>query len=191
MCGGVQKITIAIKYLSCISFRIYNIYLYMSNPTRRFETRRIATLFLVVFAFAARAQWQNVASNLIGFGPYKNGGAMCSSKGIAWAGLYNLYKSTDQGLTWSKVSFPLPTSSAITCIAFHDAMTGIVCTNKGAYITQDQGLSWRQLLPDNFYVATFSGSAADFVLGNSTDGMAYFTRDGGVTWTKTKLGSIP
>jgi len=142
-----------------------------------------ALAFVLAVASSAEAQWQSIAPNLIGTGPYQNSGAMTYSDGVAWAGLYNLYKSADKGLTWQKVTIPNAGSNNIHGITFYDKNTGIVCDEAGAYVTHDQGQTWQTYFNGNvFFHAAFSGSPNAFVIGSTTTPTS-FTSDGGVTWS--------
>ena len=155
--------------------------------------KRITLLLgiLVISASSASAQWQSVAPNLIGTGPYSNSGAMTYSDGVAWAGLYYLYKSTDKGMSWEAVTLPNHGSSTIQCISFYDRNDGLVCTGAGLFFTQDQGQTWRSYFAgESIYAATFSGSGDVFVVGSVTTHNASFTADGGKTWNTHALGYV-
>ncbi|HWF44343.1 MAG TPA: T9SS type A sorting domain-containing protein [Candidatus Kapabacteria bacterium] len=142
-----------------------------------------------LLSFAApsvsQAQWTSIAPNLIGRGPYGNLGSMCASHDVAWAGMYELYNSTDRGLTWHSVATPKPLGSEINQIVFYDADTGFFVCDAGLFMTYDQGKSWRTFFPGEFiFAGAFSGSSRAFVAGSSTTHQAYFTQDGGATWNK-------
>jgi photosystem II stability/assembly factor-like uncharacterized protein len=138
----------------------------------------------------ANAQWQSVAPNLIGTGPYNNSGAMGYADGVAWAGLYDLYKSTDKGMTWQEVTIPNAGSNTILGVTFYDRNTGIVCGSQGIYVTHDQGQTWKTFFSgQSSFNAAFSGSSNAYVVGSVPSG-ASFTSDDGLTWHSTVLGRV-
>ena len=117
---------------------------------------------------------------------------MATANGVAWAGLHQLFKSTDKGLTWQNVSFPMPMGNFIQYISFFDANTGIVSTDDGLFVTHDQGVSWNAFFQnEDIWAGIFSGSSNSFVIGDATVHSACFTQDGGSTWTTRVLGYCP
>ena len=148
------------------------------------QFRLIAILLMFGFGFIAspaRAQWTSIAPNLIGTGPYLNSGAMGYADGVAWAGLYDLYKSTDKGLTWQKLVLPNAGSNTLHGITFYDRNTGIVCSDAGVYVTHDQGTTWKTFFQGQVaFYGCFAGSPNAFVVGGI--GSCSFTSDGGSTW---------
>ncbi|HET6400005.1 MAG TPA: hypothetical protein VFH95_01265 [Candidatus Kapabacteria bacterium] len=113
----------------------------------------VSCIALLCGSSIASAHWVKLSPDLIGRGPYSNQGAMASTGGIAWAGMYNLYKSTDLGLTWKSV---LSTgSNAINDISFYDDSTGVVSTlGGGLYRTTDQGATWLPLEMEFLFTRT-------------------------------------
>jgi len=67
---------------------------------------------------------------------------MTTANGVAWAGLHQLFKSTDKGFTWQNVSFPMSVGNFIQYISFFDANSGLVSTDSGLFVTHDQGATW-------------------------------------------------
>ena len=148
--------------------------------------------FIFFFASRMEAQWQSIAPNLVGQGPYGNTGVMNASGGVAWAGRRDLFKSTDKGLTWQNVYIPKGLTDVIMQICFHDANNGLVSTEGGLYVTHDQGKTWNTYFPgDVIFSAIYSGSIDNFVVGNVANHSACFTRDGGKTWKNTVLSYAP
>ncbi len=140
----------------------------------------------------AQAQWVELYPNLIGTGPYNNLGAMAAAGGIAWAGMYELYKSTDQGVSWNPVALSLG-GNYINDISFYDDSTGVVSTiGSGLYLTTNQGATWQNEFPgDNIFAARFAGSAKDIVVGDASTHNFDFTTDGGITWTSVAANIDP
>ncbi|MFI5264594.1 MAG: WD40/YVTN/BNR-like repeat-containing protein, partial [Candidatus Kapaibacterium sp.] len=155
--------------------------------------KNILSFVLLIFAASGiQAQWQSIAPNLIGQGPYGNRGAMATANGVAWAGLHELFKSTDKGLSWQNVPFPLPSGNFIQYISFFDANSGLISTDAGLFVTHDQGATWKAFFQnEDIWAGIFSGSSNTFVVGNATIHSACFTQDGGSTWTIRVLGYSP
>jgi photosystem II stability/assembly factor-like uncharacterized protein len=148
--------------------------------------RSFALIVLVLLGAVsgARAQWVSIAPNLIGTGPYQNSGGMTYSDGVAWAGLYQLFKSTDKGLSWQVVStLPLLGTDVIHGIVFYDRSSGFVCTDKGGlYLTHDQGATWKQFFAAaTVFNGAFCGGPTSFVAGVYGVG-AVVTTDDGAHW---------
>ncbi len=156
--------------------------------------KKLITTFFVLTILALaplslRAQWTNVAPNLVG-PEAQRVGAICFSHGVVWAGAGFLFSSTDTGKTWNESSsFP---AQNISDIAFYDSLNGLVGTyESGAFLTQDGGLSWNPVIspsrePD--CRVAFNGSASVmYDLNNS--GIFSMSADGGFTWSTEDFGS--
>ncbi len=144
----------------------------------------LCSFALLTFSPPVSAQWVERSPNLIGQGPYDNLGAMATAGGVAWAGMYDLYKSTDQGVSWKPVALPLG-GNYINDISFYDDSNGVVSTiGSGLFMTTNQGATWQNKFPgDNIFAAQFAGSAIDIVAGDASTHNFDFTTDGGMTWT--------
>lgn len=105
----------------------------------------------------------------------------------------NVYRSTDQGLTWSAVGGGLPVNGLyLACVAFPDANHGYVSYDVNNvsffYSTADGGLTWAPLtgvsingfITDMCWLDASNGLVA--VLG--ADAGVHRTSDGGLHWTK-------
>ncbi len=146
----------------------------------------LALTMLALVPALVRAQWKNVAPDLVGQEGQRIG-AIYFSHGVVWAGASLLSSSTDSGKTWkSSSSFP---ASDISDIAFYDDMNGIVGTfASGAFVTHDGGKTWSNVIgatgePD--CRVSFNGSAS--VMYDLNDGGTFSaSTDGGVSWS-TKI----
>jgi photosystem II stability/assembly factor-like uncharacterized protein len=147
--------------------------------------------FLVMNQGKAAAQWSLMSSGLIGQGPYGNQGAMGAGGGIAWAGLYKLYRSSDQGKTWKQSSLPMPSTEMVNYISFFDATSGLVSTSNGLYVTHDSGTTWTQFFSGEYiFSAVFSGAANTFVAGSLTTHQICFTTDNGQNWKRQTVSNV-
>jgi photosystem II stability/assembly factor-like uncharacterized protein len=159
---------------------------------RLFSCAFIFCIALFSCSHAAQAQWVELSPALIGHGPYNNLGAMASAGGVSWAGMYDLYKSTDQGQTWNSLLW-LGGSSA-NDISFYDDSTGVVSTvgGNGLYLTTNQGRTWQNYFSgDDIFSARFAGSAKIIVVGDASVHQFCFTTDGGATWTERAANIDP
>jgi hypothetical protein len=151
-------------------------------------------LLLSVAAGGARAQWTEVAPNLVGPESQRIG-AICFSHGVAWAGATALFSSTDTGKTWNvSSSFPALTvfpTDGISDIAFYDSLNGLVGTYaSGVFLTQDGGQSWNTVIrssrePD--CRVAFNGSASVMHDVNNS-GVFSTSTDGGNSWSTQNFG---
>src|SRR5690242_18800870 len=112
---------------------------------------RVSSVLALIFSvllvpLCSMAQWTQVSTtNLIGSGPYRNQGAMAYAAGVAWAGVREIYNSTDRGSTWTKVASPWNTLPGyLSWICFLDRDHGCVCGENGLLITDDGGATWQQ-----------------------------------------------
>ncbi len=163
--------------------------------------RRISFFFLLLFAVAPlSAQWKLVAPNMIAAisRPYNGGGALINHNGILWAGYHNVWMSSDTGKSWSlRTPFNNFNNSCIKDISFFDDNIGLATTQNGeVYITQDQGISWKQHVPRNpfrFRPSIESGcfvGTANNIIACSYAGDRYVSMDGGATWMITLADSL-
>jgi photosystem II stability/assembly factor-like uncharacterized protein len=156
-------------------------------------------VLLVLLAFPAetklRAQWKNVAPNLLGK-LYTNGqggqlgGASCYKDGTLWFGKNDLWMSGDNGVTWSNIT-PFSLNGVIYSIDFLDAYNGLVSTEHNqVLITTDGGMTWTDISPPTvtIYRAFFIGSAKRVALG--TYGGLKLSDDGGATYAPTSISGV-
>jgi photosystem II stability/assembly factor-like uncharacterized protein len=119
-------------------------------------------------------------------------GCITYSSGLIWAGIKDVYMSSDFGSTWQKRSPTLAPGDKVIHITFYDSQTGLVCSYSGSvFITKDQGVTWSELRrlsrPTS---AAFLGSIDNILISSlSSPSEIYSTRDGGVTWTIVTPGS--
>jgi hypothetical protein len=124
--------------------------------------------------------------NLIKSGSYQRICAVDSSVIIAISGT-SVSRSTNSGVSWSDIVFPVSLNS----ISFPDANTGYISGNSGnIYKTTNKGLNWiNQNLPttgsliDCYFVSTSTGYAI-------TNSALFKTTSGGITSANTSLEKI-
>jgi photosystem II stability/assembly factor-like uncharacterized protein len=136
-----------------------------------------------------RAQWSNIAPNLIGaIGQY---GSIHYKSGIIWAGEKTLFKSLDTGKTWTLTSLALAGTDRIYDLAFFDNQTGMACVqNEGVYITHDQGNTWQQIIVGTTWVsAAFDGTSKDLLVLQENPSRVGSSRDGGLSWNYSTFDS--
>lgn len=118
--------------------------------------------------------------------------------------LRKVYRSSDRGATWAKISYTAAPSGAGVDIQLKDDLNGLACTYFGDRInraakTTDGGLSWTAIQPlppskPSFYSLSYvPGTSKTYVITShnnkngwpeaTTAGSAY-TSDGGITWTQ-------
>lgn len=105
--------------------------------------------------------------------------------GIFWAFDYgiNLQKSTDRGLTWTKVNTPSLTSDAR--VMTHSSGTLLLLGNNKVYRSTNNGNSWTTLNHTGMkWVSAAIENAAGhlFVMGNDIGGTLLLSIDEGLTW---------
>lgn len=142
----------------------------------------VVLIVLLAWSFGAslgaRAQWTKVTGPAFIPLDTRSGCAINYNDGLVWAGGNSLYRSSDLGLTWSKVYFP-GTPTTIVAIEFFDRLHGVVLAGTlldyGVYVTDDGCNTWRKLstvtgrwvaygsTPDTLY--TSSGLALEINVG--------------------------
>jgi photosystem II stability/assembly factor-like uncharacterized protein len=158
-------------------------------------SRRALILLSLILAFNASycyCQWAKVADRVLG-SIQGGGGAITSANSDLWAGARSLWKSTDQGVTWTQQTFPLPAKSIIFDIEFLDRNNGIITTLGGSigaiFQTSDGGSSWKQIYNQYATMANFGGGPSH-VVANVGSGFVV-THDGGATWTAASQTIAP
>src|SRR4051812_47034540 len=103
--------------------------------------------FFLFFVYtAAYSQWVKVGNATLGAYNLGYGGAMASKSGIIWAGIHDLWKSSDTGTTWAKTNLSI-SSDFVGDINFFDQNNGVVAVyNSGVFLTRDGGNSWNKIL---------------------------------------------
>ena len=105
--------------------------------------------------------------------------------GIVYAGAENtlggntLFKSVDDGITWTSLSF----SQSIRSLYFFSADTGFAATTAGLFKTEDGGLTWSHILPTTSALNTIQiKNGFGFTAGEN--GVIYTTSDSGSSWNQ-------
>ncbi len=149
-------------------------------------------IMLFLAAPALRAQWTEVATNLVD-PEQQHVGSIRFHGGCAWAGTYSLFSSNDSGLTW-KQSVAFQDISGVTDIAIFDSLHILVSTlSDGLFITVNAGQSWTNVQPgggfnqDNFYQVAYNGSSLVMHALDFNQGILYTSLDGGTTWNGTSV----
>ncbi len=116
--------------------------------------------------------------------------------------LRKIYRSTDRGVTWAKMTYTATASDAGVGIQLKDSLNGLAFTYFGDHInraakTTDGGLSWTSFQsslqnPSFYFINYVPGTSGTYVVTSNknvglpeptTPGSAY-TSDNGQTWTK-------
>lgn len=113
-------------------------------------------------------------------------GLFAGEAAVGAEGSYSVYRSGDGGLTWSRSDAGLAPELRINAFAVSGS-TVLAGTDRGIYISSDQGLRWR-LSPG----ATFLGRILNLATlgravyaGTERNGIAA-SEDGGVTWARVE-----
>ncbi len=153
--------------------------------------RRFLSIALILFLSSnIYAQWRIVANNL--FKPHSPawGGVVSYKDGILWAGINQLFNSLDSGVTWNKISDPVP-GSLITEICFLDKNIGAIAyVDHGIYITYNRGNSWTNILSlTECFSLSFARNSNELFAADRANlhGTAYYTNDGGNSWSQQKI----
>jgi len=148
----------------------------------------ILCLFLLLGANISFGQWnfvggpktQAVSISLIKF----NGDTI-------YAGSYDgVYRSTDNGQSWTAINSGLPTSGLynINCLEFYDNNV-FVGTNNGLYILYSDSLSWHQLGTNltNKIVTSIKFVGQNIIVSTLYNGI-FISTDGGINWIESNSG---
>lgn len=108
-----------------------------------------------------------------------------TGNGIVYAGGENtiggvctLFKSTNDGVTWSPMTF----NQNIWSLFFTSADTGFAATTNGLYQTTNAGINWSNILPTTSALHTIQiKNGFGFAAGEN--GLIYMTNDNGNSWT--------
>ncbi len=128
------------------------------------------------------AQWTNIAPNL--FPPHKGSVAhyaISFRDRILWLVTENLYMSTDSGKSWSKPCQNIPWSVAPYDIQFFDRQHGLVAGFDGAWLTQDQGVTWSNLT-HNYTTDACFGNSPTIIALSPVSGRNAISTDAGTSW---------
>lgn len=161
----------------------------MSTSLRNLVLVLVLTL---VSTHGVYAQWTNVAPGLIPSASNLGGGSIVYKQGVVWAGMREIFISTDDGLNWQQRSTPLNSIDYVRNLDAYDDSTALLASNEGdTWITTDQGNSWRKLRnTGSAFAARFLGSPRNIVIAGGSTGLLDVTTDGGQTWKSTKIGTF-
>lgn len=93
------------------------------------------------------------------------------------AGTSTLFKSTNDGVTWSPMSF----GQSIWSLYFVSANTGFAATTNGLYKTTNAGANWTNILPTTAALHTVQIKNG-FGFAAGVNGLIYVTNDNGSSW---------
>jgi len=105
-----------------------------------------------------------------------------------------VFRSTDNGLNWNQVSNGLPASFNIwsSAVKGNDFYVGTSSAGgiTGIYWSEDGGLIWSDINPNNYNIQNTLISHGDTLFGGGLD--IYFTTNNGQTWTEVtgSIGSV-
>ena len=149
----------------------------------------VLALGLVLTASTSRAQWQEVAQNIVP-SPSQHVGALRARGSVAWAGTASLALSTDSGKTWQPCT-SWPSSSQIADIAIYDSLNIFVGTSSdGLYLSTDAGQTWIHMLPGftsnqpSYNQVDFYGSPSALVAVDYSASMLFTSTDRGLSWNQ-------
>jgi hypothetical protein len=160
----------------------------------------IFSTMLLLSASPIRAQWTNVAPNLVA-AEQQHIGALRFHGGVAWAGTTSLYVSNDTGLTWNAVP-SFHSTAGISDIAIYDSLHVLVSTygvsmfgaggGDGVFLTADGGKTWTNFQPagggsrgngqPSYIQIAFNGSTSVFHTLDYDASMLYTSINAGATW---------
>jgi photosystem II stability/assembly factor-like uncharacterized protein len=109
---------------------------------------------------------------------YSTGSGIIYAGGLNTLGSSSLFKSTDDGATWSALNF----FNDVNSLFFTSVDTGYAATNVGIFKTTDVGSTWNNILSttqalNSIYIKN------EFGLAVGTSGQIYNTTDRGLSWT--------
>jgi photosystem II stability/assembly factor-like uncharacterized protein len=151
----------------------------------------VVTINIAFFASNVTGQWTMTAANLLGPQDFERG-CITHQDGIVWAGTTEVYMSEDLGLTWTKRSPAIASNDYVRHINFYDENIGIVLTHRGVvYYTSDRGVTWKDFYRCSRGTAGIFLSSPDvIIIGTGAVGEIHSTRDRGLTWTITNVGTF-
>ncbi|HET6400753.1 MAG TPA: hypothetical protein VFH95_05065, partial [Candidatus Kapabacteria bacterium] len=102
-------------------------------------------------------------------------------------GFPNLFRSTNNGVTWTESDNGIPANSQVACMASIDSNL-FAGTDSGLYRSTDSGMSWALLssFPDTIYFSSLF--AYDSNLFASTSRGVFLSKDAGMTWINIDTG---
>ena len=108
---------------------------------------------------------------------YSTGAGIIYAGGLNTTGSNSLFKSSDDGTTWSALNFFYDVNS----LYFTSADTGYAATNLGIFKTTDAGSSWNNILSTTQALNSIQ-IKNEFGLAVGKNGLIYNTTDRGLNW---------
>jgi len=109
---------------------------------------------------------------------HSTGAGIIYAGGLNTMGSNSLFKSTDDGNTWSALNF----FNDVNSLCFTSTDTGYAATNLGIFKTTDAGLTWNNILPTTQPLFSINiKNEIGFAVGKN--GLIYNTSDRGLSWT--------
>jgi photosystem II stability/assembly factor-like uncharacterized protein len=153
---------------------------------------RLAAFAAALFVLAGRVegQWTKVADGVLGRITIESSGIVFSD-GLLWSGRYDLFRSSDSGLTWQQNPLAVEAGlDRITDIQFLDRNNGLVTSYFGIHRTTDGGRTWQTIIDGNTINeaanACFLGSPNAIAVSDFGGGI-WISSDGGANWTVQRL----
>jgi len=134
--------------------------------------------------------WYSISNEIDNIGVFV---LKISTSGDVYAGtLQSIYKSTDQGVSWTKVNNSYPENFYAEDIAF-DASENIYVSNSysGIYKSTDGGDSWTTInngLPQSSYIWKIGSTQNNILLASDVYRGIYKSTDFGASWVQSNTG---
>jgi ELWxxDGT repeat protein len=133
--------------------------------------------------------WKPLATISIPYTDYLRTGTFLNADTGFYADVYNLYKSTDSGNTWTLKNRDTITPVE-TPITFYNANFGFYANAQTLYRTTNGGETWSaSLTPGGLGLRNISIADQNTAYTTGIGMPLYKTTDGGATWTSTNFGS--
>jgi photosystem II stability/assembly factor-like uncharacterized protein len=144
----------------------------------------LCILVVSLLPLSGPSQWKAISR----IGPSSGSGCLTYKQGVFWAGNNQLFRSTDQCLSWTSVGPTL--DQPILGLDFFDKLNGVVGFTYGdLYVTHDGGLTWSFVYNAGSAITAlrYGTSVNEILVGTEFPGYLRITHDGGLTWKLTLL----
>ena len=136
-----------------------------------------------------KAQWQKTSGltgpsggDITAITTSINGHLFAISRGVG------LFRSTDEGLTWTALHTGLDATSTLNSVECDDSGYVYLCSPTGLYSSSDDGINWKLLFSNPMSSVTITAKGT-VVVGDLYYPLCYRSTDRGMTWVRSD--SIP